>query len=79
VAGRVRFTIQLANLPPSFDSAQDFLALCSTVQGQQSPSSLAGKFQGTGPNGEDSCFIGKDCSPTGARSTTWGTLKTFYH
>ncbi len=78
VAGRVRYTIDLANLPPSFDSAQDFLSLCSTVHGQQSPSSLAGKFQATGVNGEDSCFIGEDCLPTPTRATGWGTLKRIY-
>jgi len=78
VAGRVQFTVQLSNLPPAFDSAQDFLALCSTVQGQQQPSSLAGKMQATGVNGEDSCFIGKDCNPTPTRAGTWGMLKAIY-
>ena len=78
VAGRVQFTVQLTNLPAAFDSADDFLALCSTVEGQQQPSSLAGKMQGTGVNGEDSCFIGKDCNPTPTRAGTWGMLKAIY-
>ncbi|HEY6196714.1 MAG TPA: hypothetical protein VI504_16925 [Candidatus Eisenbacteria bacterium] len=78
VAGRVQFTIQLTNLPASFTSAQTFLGLCSTVSGQQQPSSIAGKFQATGHNGADSCFIGRDCNSTSAHTSTWGTVKTFY-
>jgi hypothetical protein len=78
VAGRVRFTIQLSNLPSAFNSAQDFLALCSTVKGQQQPSSIAGKMQATGPNGADSCFLGRDCSATPVRARTWGTVKAIY-
>lgn len=78
VAGRVRFTVDLANLPVSFDSAQDFLALCSTVHGEQQPSSLAGKMQGTGTDGEDSCYAAEPCSPTPARTTSWGRVKAIY-
>jgi hypothetical protein len=78
VAGRARFTIQLSGLPASFNSAEDFLALCSTVHGEQQPSSLAGHMQGTGTNGASSCFAAKPCSPTPTRSTSWGTLKGFY-
>jgi hypothetical protein len=77
-AGRARFTVQLTGLPASFDSAQDFLALCSTVHGEQSPSSVAGKMQGTGQNGEGSCFAGKPCGPTPTRGTTWGFVKSMY-
>ena len=78
VAGRVQFTVQLSNLPAAFNSAQAFLNLCSTVQGQQQPSSVAGKMQATGQNGEDSCFIGKPCSPTPTLRSTWGSLKSIY-
>ncbi len=78
VAGRVRFTVQLSNLPTSFNSAAGFLALCSTVHGEQQPSSLAGHMQGTGQNGANSCFIGKSCLPTSTHEATWGALKSFY-
>jgi hypothetical protein len=78
VAGRVRFTVDLANLPAAFDSAQDFLALCSTVQGEQQPSSVAGKMQGTGTDGEGSCYAAEPCSPTPARTTSWGRVKAIY-
>jgi len=78
VAGRVRYTVQLSNLPPTFDSAAKFLTLCSTVRGEQQPSSLAGHMQGTGQNGANSCFIGRSCLPTSTRGTTWGSLKSFY-
>ncbi len=78
VAGRVQFTIKLTNLPASFNSAQSFLGQCSIVSGQQQPSSLAGKFQATGHNGADSCFIGRTCNSTSAHMSTWGKVKTFY-
>ena len=77
-AGRVRFTVQLSNLPASFDSAQDFLALCSTVHGEQQPSSVAGKMQGTGENGASSCYAAQPCNPTPARSTSGGMVKSIY-
>jgi hypothetical protein len=77
-AGRARFTVQLSNLPASFDSAGDLLALCSTVQGEQSPSSVAGKMQGTGENGEGSCYAAEPCSPTPTRGTSWGMVKAIY-
>ena len=77
-AGRARFTVNLSGLPAAFDSAQDFLALCSTVHGEQQPSSVAAHFQGTGENGANSCRAGKPCDPTPARSASWGQLKTIY-
>ncbi len=77
-AGRARFTVDLSGLPASFDSAQDFLALCSTVQGEQQPSSVAGHLQGTGENGANSCKIGKPCNPTPTRAASWGAVKTIY-
>jgi hypothetical protein len=77
-AGRARFTVQLSNLPGAFDSAQDFLALCSTVRGEQQPSSVAGKMQGTGENGASSCYAAKPCPPTPTRSTSWGAVKSIY-
>ena len=77
-AGRARYTVQLSNLPPAFDSAQDFLTLCSTVHGEQQPSSVAGKMQATGTNGEGSCYAAKPCDPTPARGTSWGRVKSIY-
>lgn len=78
VAGRVRFTVLLSNLPPAFNSAASFLTLCSTVHGTQNPSSLAGHMQGTGQNGANSCFIARDCLATPTRAGTWGRLKAIY-
>src|ERR1051326_3147071 len=62
----------LRNLPASFPSAQTFLGLCSTVSGQQQPSSIAGKFQATGHNGADSCFIGRGFKPPPPPTVTPG-------
>lgn len=77
-AGRARFTVQLSNLPASFNSAQAFLNLCSTVHGEQQPSSVAGKMQGTGVNGASSCYAAKPCNPTPTLGTSWGRLKSIY-
>ena len=77
-AGRARFTVQLSGLPASFNSAQDVLDLCSTVHGEQSPSSVAGKMQGTGENGASSCYAAKPCNPTPTRKTSWGAVKSIY-
>ena len=62
----------------SFNSAQAILDLCSTVRGEQSPSSVAGKMQGTGENGASSCYAAKQCSPTPTRTTSWGEVKSIY-
>ena len=77
-AGRARFTVQLSNLPASFNSAQAILELCSTVQGEQQPSSVAGKMQGTGTNGASSCYAAKPCNPTPTRTASWGSVKSIY-
>lgn len=78
VAGRVRFTFELTNLPAAFDSAEDFDGLCSLVRGDKQPSSFAGHFQGMGAFGEESCWAGRPCLPTPVRASTWGRLKTSY-
>lgn len=78
VAGRVRFRFELTGLPAAFDSAQDFDGLCSLVHGAKQPTSFAGKFQGTGYDGEESCFAGRACLPTPAARSTWGRLKSAY-
>ncbi|HEY6867382.1 MAG TPA: hypothetical protein VI792_09000, partial [Candidatus Eisenbacteria bacterium] len=78
VAGQVRFTLLLAALDTDLDSATDFLALCSTHGNQTDISSFAGKFQGTGVNGQGSCFIAKGCGTTPATRQSWGALKVRY-
>ena len=78
IGGRVQFTLSLSNLGTDLDSAADFQNQCSLVSGQRDPSSFAGKFQGTGVGGEDSCFIGIPCGPTDAARKSWGTVKRYY-
>ena len=78
IGGQVRFTLMLSNLGTNLDSASEFQNQCSIVSGQRDPSSFAGKFQGTGEGGEESCFIGKPCGPTGNAPRSWGSIKTIY-
>ena len=78
IGGQVRFTLMLSGLGNDLDSASDFQQQCSIVSGQRDPSSFAGKFQGTGVGGEESCFIGIPCGPTPAATRSWGAIKTIY-
>ncbi len=81
VAGPVAFTISLGNLDTTLDSADDFLSLCSIVQGdEQQASAFAGKFQGTDENGEGSAFIADegDCGQVDSERGSWGAIKSIY-
>lgn len=75
VAGAIKFTVALSGLDETLDSAFDFDSFCTSRPEVGDAASLAGKFQGIGPGGEDSCFIGDLCVvPTSADS--WTGLKT---
>jgi hypothetical protein len=63
---------------PAFDSASDFLVLCSVAHGGHISSVFAGHFQGCDNNGQGSAFVGENPCPTDARSATWGELKAVY-
>ena len=78
IGGQVRFTLLLTNLGDDLNSAADFQLQCSLVSGQRDPSSFAGKFQGVGAGGEESCFIGIPCGPTTAAPRSWGAVKGIY-
>ena len=78
IAGQVRFTLLMAGLDADLQSAGDFLALCSTHGNQVDVSSIAGKFQGTGVNGQGSCFVARACAPTATTHQSWGSLKVRY-
>jgi hypothetical protein len=74
IAGRVRFTLQLSNLPAWFHSAQGFLTLSSTAPGEQLPWSFAGQVQGLRAKGAESCFVLKRALPVPTRvedERTW--------
>jgi len=77
VAGRVQYSLDLGNLGTTLDSATDFLRLCTVRPDPDDASSFAGKFQATGPDGEESCFIGEPCAVPTAPAT-WGAIKTTY-
>jgi hypothetical protein len=78
IAGQLRFTLQLDHLGTMLSSAAGFLSVCSTVPGSQRPSSLGGKLQDAGTDGQSSAFIGDPCQVTPVNTSSWGTLKTLY-
>jgi hypothetical protein len=78
IGGQVRYTLQMSGLGTTLDSAADFQLMCSLVSGQRDPSSFAGKFQGAGGGGGESCFIATPCGPTPAAAHSWGAIKVIY-
>lgn len=80
VAGTVAFTIALTGLDLTLTSAQDFVSLCSTAGGSKTSAAFAGKYQGVGVSGGQSCRIGDGgtCTPVPVHNTTWGAIKAIY-
>ncbi|HZM17365.1 MAG TPA: hypothetical protein VFE28_15300 [Candidatus Krumholzibacteria bacterium] len=78
VAGTVRYTLSLTNLGTTLDSAADFRNICTLPQGGHEASWLAGKFQATGTNGEESCFVAEPCLLVPIETWVWGGVKGLY-
>jgi hypothetical protein len=78
ICGAVKFSVSLTRLGASLNSAGKFANFCSTVTGQRTSSSFAGKFQATGVGGGGSCWNATPCGASAARPTTWGALKAVY-
>jgi len=78
VAGVVRFTLNLTGLRRSLDSAADFTTICTLRPEPSDASWLAGKFQATGTNGEESCFIAEPCTLVPVTAWIWGDVKNLY-
>ncbi len=80
ITGPVAFTLYLGQLGMPLDTAEDFLALCSAVHGEQQSAAIAGKFMGTDEYGEDSgiiAYIGF-CEQVGTKLESWGKIKSMY-
>lgn len=77
VAGSVCFSLSLTNLGEDLDSAIELLTHCTLRPELSDVSSVAGKFQGVGQDGEESCFIADPCIvPVESRS--FGAIKSGY-
>lgn len=77
VAGNVQFTLSLSNLDTNFDTAAEMLTHCTVRPEIGEASSVAGKFQGVGADGQDSCFIADPCLVP-VEASSWGAIKSNY-